>query len=248
MKIGDQKQAIALGVVAVGALGFLGKTAIGMFSGSAPRPLVVKELRGSASADNPDPTDSKATTEPKTDEQTETKTSEATPIEATANDATPKLEPAPKATATIQVPLRDAFAKFPTQAKKDSPPVSQPKPIHIPKETMTQTSSTDEGGDVMPKSPFTGDISGPGSKLPNAQPSDGMQSPVKKEPIKLRFDGFIDAGKPMAVITFKDSTFNVAIGDFIDTDVVIKSITGQRIIVRVGPMLKTIFVGREIEL
>jgi len=231
MKVGDKKQAIGLGIGAFIALGMLGKTAFGTLAkGGSNQPLVIKEAGGA-------------------------------PVRADAQAQDQHL-PAPvpasgNSNDQIQVdnstPIkRDAFEKpFVPEKTKSFETSKQP-----PKITGESYSRTNEN----PTAEVTGVVDGADNNsgtnsdpLPKGEidPNKVDESKPKQNPLPkvdfptARYDGFVEAGSPMAVVTFKGKSFSVNVGDSLGLGYTVESISGQKIRIRKGKVVKTILIGQE---
>ena len=231
MKVGDKKQAIGLGIGAFIALGMLGKTAFGTLAkGGSNQPLVIKEAGGA-------------------------------PVKADAQAQDLHLPaPAPasgNSNDQIQVdnstPIkRDAFEKpFVPEKTKSFETSKQP-----PKITGESYSKPDENppADVSVGADGTSNNSGSSTNsLPKGDidPNKVEESKAKQNPLPkvevptARYDGYVEAGSPMAVITFKGKSFSVNVGDSLGLGYTIESISGQKIRIRKGKVVKTILMGQE---
>lgn len=235
MKLGDQKQAIALGVVALFAIGFLAKTAFGAFGGQGSKPIVVQELRGGPARSQPVASATNSPATPPTQNE---------PVKAPEKNAAPNLA------------VRDAFAKFATQT--DGKPKAAMRPVpnqgFWPQES--QVSNSDRGPETVPPAnpmanaigndPPTGaETSVTGKDSPKGGSS--QTSVEKKDPITVRFDGYVNAGTPMAVLTYKGASYTVTVGEVLSDGVKVLGFTSEKITLSKGKSVKTIFVGRETE-
>lgn len=227
MKVGDSRQAILLGVVAVAAIGFLIKTAVGSFMGKVSNaPMVVKDLRG---GDAP----KEAATSPSKDVSPQ----ESIPAPTQAIDSHPTSGP---------YFIRDAFAKIP------------------PKEPAGTATNHVFTSPVDPRE-YTNDDVGDGKPtLPDAQPqAQGMagsiggsspdsmsktQEAPQKESLTIRFDGFVDAGSPMAVLTYKGATYTVSPGDPVADGIVVEMIWSDKVLLRKDKKTIRVLVGKEVEI
>jgi hypothetical protein len=232
MKVGDKKQAIALGIAALFALGMLGKTALGSLSkGGGNQPLVVKEVGGPAGK----------------------------PDSSSQDQHPPASEPASRSSGDqVQVdnstPIkRDAFNKpFVPEKTKPFEQANQP-----PKIGGESYSKTDENEPATVGGVVDGTASDPGTGMDPPLPkgeidpnkvgeSKPKQSPLPKVEVpSARYDGFVEAGSPMAVISFKGKHFSVNVGDSLGLGYTVESISGQKIRIRKGKVVKTILIGQE---
>lgn len=224
MKMGDQKQAIALGIVAVFAVGMLCKTALGAFGGNnANAQVVVKDIGGTG------------------ERLPETKASES--------DERPLLtkENAPDQTqpANVTTIKRDAFDR-PKLPEGTKPFGSLIRPSVSP-ETSNPTGE-------LPPAPLTGTVNGGGvdPSLPKPETkisgndSDAKHLTAPKEVgVLTRFDGCVEAGSSMGIVSVNGESFSVAIGDLIGSGYKVEAISNQKITIRKGKVVKTIYIGKE---
>lgn len=240
MKIGDQKQAMGLGLVAVIAIGFLAKTALGSFAGKTTnKPIEVKDLRG-----GPAPAE-KSTSVTSSPGPTGTNPPVKTPSTPVTMGATPD----PKQAINSNLSVRDAFAKFATRPSGPPKGLSNSgTPQTNWREEYSTTGSKIEG-EVSPANVNAG-LEDPRNKEAGAGKPKNEVPPTlpKKDPIILRFDGYVNAGSPMAVLTYKGATYTVAVGDVLPDGLKVESITNEKIKLSKGKDIKTILVGRESEI
>jgi hypothetical protein len=93
---------------------------------------------------------------------------------------------------------------------------------------------------------FTGQAE---AQMPTKPTKEQIKSEIKKPEtpkeavatlikVKLRFDGFVDAGSPMAVVSIEGKSFN---------GYKVEAISDDKITVRKNKETKTIYIGRETE-
>jgi hypothetical protein len=231
MKVGDKKQAIGLGIGAIFALGMLGKTAFGTLAkGGGNQPLVIKDAGGapvrpdSQAQDNhppaPSPSSDNSSDQVQVDNSTQIK--------------------------------RDAFEKpFVPEKTKSFDQSKQP-----PKITGESYSRTNENPTAEVTGVFDGNAGNSGStsdSLPKGEidpnrveESKPRQNPIPKVELPTgRYDGYVEAGSPMAVVTFKGKSFSVNVGDSLGLGYTVESISGHKIRIRKGKVVKTILIGQE---
>lgn len=231
MKTGNPKQAIGLGVVALIAIGILGKTAFGAFGGeNASRPLVVQELRGPETGlpakSAPSPTVGTNVSTSKTDANTNTEYQGPTYV------------------------VRDAFAKppmrtqsFPGTDRGDlqgkGPNFSQFNNEAIPPVDPDFLPHTDPPVDTKANKE--------GPKNDTKKPEQPKENPVAQIKVKIRFDGFVDAGSPTAIVSIDGKNFNIGIGEILLNGYKVSAISSDKITVQKNKETKTIYIGRETE-
>jgi hypothetical protein len=227
MKLGDKKQAIGLGVVAVFAVGMLGKTALGTLSkANVDQPLVVKDVGGqSAKTDN-------------------TVTESGTPNQASATSNSASQIEQVSAT-TVK---RDAFEK-PEMPLKTKSFGQAPSTSAANGESYTRTGPIPPATvDNPQQEPLTGSLQG--AENADAKATETKPSP-KKAPTpelvgsKFRFDGYVNSGSPMGIVSVDGNSFSVSDGDSIGMGYRVESISSQKIKIRKGKLVKIISIGKE---
>jgi hypothetical protein len=236
MKTGNPKQAAVLGVLAAGALCFLGSSIFSTFAtGSTPeavasnpridnavRPAEVKAPEASANAD-------------------------ATEESGTASEKLPAVEPdvIDEQTKMVEAPPR--ISKTPFGKVKVVQTVKAPNKAG--KSTKSRESVGDQGFDderVPPTNPFAGQ----GAGLPNA--AEGSTEPkTKAEPpktISIRFEGYVNAGNPVAIIRIGDSQYTADQGEGLPNGIRIIAITPEKLTLSIKGRQKSIWIGREVQL
>ena len=228
MKVGDSRQAILLGAVAVAAIGFLIKTAVGSFMGKVSNaPMVVKDLRGGEA-----PKD--ATLTPSKDESPQ----QASPAPTSMIESHPTGGP---------YYIRDAFAKIPPKgtATGQSGAASNRK---MPSPMDPREYTFDDGGDSKPSLPNAqSQTQGMVGSISEKSPGVEANAP-QKESLMVRFDGFVDAGSPMAILTYKGATYTVSKGDPVADGMVVEMIWSDKILLRKDKKTIRVLVGREVEI
>jgi hypothetical protein len=225
MKVGDKKQAIGLGVVAVFAVGMLGKTALGTVGKtSVNQPLVVQDLGGT----------SKSSTDP-------TPSAES-PAPPTVAGSTNEHIQASNSTAI----KREAFQKWdiPEKTKSFEPSVQASS-------TNPETSTPTNG--YHPRDPRSSEYEIGGGPIPGADPekqekinsNEKKETPKKEESPVARYEGYVDSGSPMGIVSVNGSSFSVSVGDSVGLGYTVESISSQKIRIRKGKISKTISIGKE---
>lgn len=225
MKLGDKKQAIALGIVAVLALGMLGKTAFGALSttGGSKR-IAVKDVG--------EPT---ANTSP------------------TIGETAPQALPEKSGSETPDTPAvdlstikRDAFDVPDVPEKTKSFGDGQKAP-NRGNESYSETKK------ITPWDPGTEQTERVGGTLPGSTsvekpPEKSDNSKASKPEISFqtaRYDGFVDAGSPMGIVSIDGNSLSVGVGNSLGNGYTVESISSQRITIRKGKVTKTILIGKE---
>ena len=220
MKIGDTKKAMSLGVVAVFAVGILGKTALASFSSSGPdRPLPVRDL-GNPSKEV------------------------ASPNAGSENASPPSLNLRPEHGQEPPAAItRDAFSK----------PTVVEKPKRWDNGNSIRNSGSETQSTIPPASvEFSGGIKGATTSTePDTGPPTTTNSrkitPPKKPMITIRFDGYVEAGSPMGVISIDGKTQSVHVGEEVGSGIKVGEITNEHIIVSKGKLIETILIGKEMK-
>jgi hypothetical protein len=239
MKTGNPKQAVVLGVLAAGALCFLGSTIFSTFAtGSTPEPA----------ANNP--RIDHAIREPEAKVAEAPVNVEAAEESGAASEKLPVVTPdvINEQTKTVEAPPRISKTPFgkgkvvqtvkpPSQTTSSS----KPKPNRGP---GGDDSFDDER--VPPTNPFAGQ----GTGLPNA--AEGSTEPkTKAEPpktISIRFEGYVNAGNPVAIIRIGDSQYTADQGEGLPNGIRIIAITPEKLTLSIKGRQKSIWIGREVQL
>ena len=224
MRVGDKKQAIGLGLAALIAVGMLGKTAFGSFAASnSDQPLVVKEVGTRSSPSGP--------------------SSDRAPVrEATAEAA--KI-PAATEKDNATVIKRDAFEKPSMPVRTKTFDEGTLKNGHRQEGQITPRNPGDES--ISP-TPLGGNHSQGAPDNPGGLPDPTKDKPAPKREFMLRFDGFVEAGSPMAVLSLNGKSFSISVGDVIGNGYTVESISSQKVTIRKQKKTKTIFIGKETQL
>jgi hypothetical protein len=95
-------------------------------------------------------------------------------------------------------------------------------------------------------------VSNPETILPSASKGSNKENKSIQQETKpkvvmttIRFDGYVEAGSPMGIISCLGKSFSVSIGDPVGSGFEVESISSQRIKVRKGKVIKTILIGKE---
>ncbi len=221
MKVGDKRQAIVLSFVAIFAIVLLAKTTLGSLGGgSSNKPIPIRD----SSAHTGTTTES---VEPSSDTN-----SAPQPTPTTSNNNISAKEE------QTQI-KRDAFQKpnIPIQTKGFDPTPANPNVGTTETPPGTETSS--------PNTPIQGSIG-----FTNPQDKTGLPkaTQVKKIINSIRFDGYVEAGSPMGIITYNKSSISVAAGDTFGDGFMVESVSSHKIIVRKNKDTKSISIGQEIHI
>ena len=225
MKTGNPKQAAILGVVAVAALGFLGSSLFSTFaSGSTPTPVTAEENAKSPDANPKQP--------------------------GSGDDKLPAIEPDESGSQNLGSDLPPKIEKTPfgkPETTKPSPQVIQDKqPSELPKSTRTGSQGERE---TVPLDPISGDHSGlpPANEMSTGGP-DTPETADKPKPIMIRFEGFIDAGNPVAIIRIGDSQYTADQGEGLPYGIRVIAMTSEKLTLSIRGRRKSIWIGREVQL
>jgi hypothetical protein len=221
MKVGDKRQALVLSFVAIFAIALLAKTTLGSLGGGRSNPPI--PIRDSSSRPG-------TQTEP-VETSTETSTAPQPTSSSTGGNSSSREE-------LTQI-KRDAFQKpnIPIQTKGFDPTPANPNVGSVEVQTGPETSS--QTGPLQGSVGFSSQPDKTG--LPKAKE-------VKKMVISIRFDGFVEAGSPMGIITYNKSSISVAAGDTFGDGFTVESVSSHKIIVRKNKVTKTISIGQEIQI
>ncbi len=225
MKIGNQKQAIALGVVAVGSLGFLGNSIFSSFGGGSPAPSVeeVKEEK------------------PKPTALPENEPNGGAAAEAPANSNDVQIAPA--------VFERNYFGAERTKVTTKAP--VKPKAATRKPEPSNQNDGKSEFenlGTFNPSGPSLPDASS-GEKPPTSGDSaEATKATPKPEVVTLKYEGFVDAGNPVAILAIGENRFTVDQGDRLPSGVRVLAITSEKLTLSIKGRNRTLWLGKEINL
>lgn len=218
MKTGNKTQAILLGVVATGAIGFLGKTLLSSFGGSqgaASRPVIA--------------------------ERASTKKQEVATQVSTSRESR---------SSNIVIPAvlkNDAFSSPLLATKKINS--SQPE---APKGNR-------EG--VEPIQPSESEFTLPPNVEPDVKPKQNtpdenseinrtLSESKEKAEVKLKvlYQGFIDAGYPVAVLSVNGVSTNVELNSALGTDIKVIFISSEKITLRFRSKSVSVTIGKEVQL
>lgn len=239
MKVGDKKQAIILGVVAVGSVGFLGKSVLETFiGGGSPQSAAVpvREAKATSPAPSPVPQNgSKPAQEPVN--------SGVFPEVKEGESAPPVTQVAMKQDVPIEL-YNDGFAapilknggvdsKETTSEKKENKEKEEP-----PKATKPEKPKQPKSMKGSIPLPVIGGGSGIGGSKFDAKPDEntGKDQQPKKEDSKstLRFCGLVESKKKMAIIEFQGQSMTVSKGQMVDDDLYIVDVSFNSIKVQRG--------------
>ena len=233
MKTGNPKQAAILGIVAVGAVGFLGSSLFSTFaSGSTPSSAVQETVKPADPATQP-------AAEPGDDTPATIKLPANEPDDSGNNEFESDLPPKIKKT-----PFGKPGAKKPTNKATDK----------------TQPQSLAKGGKkVSEGDPETRPIDptwkeNPGLPSTDEMPAGGIGSDSKDpdkdqpKPIMIRFEGFIDAGHPVAIIRIGDSQYTADQGEGLPYGIRVIAMTSEKLTLSIRGRRKSVWIGREVQL
>jgi hypothetical protein len=222
MKTGNKTQAIVLGVVATGAIGFLGRTLLSSFSGSqgpASRP---------ASADRV-----------------------ASDKEQLAPLVSSSREPRSTSIVIPAVLKNDAFSNPLLATKKtDSSQPETPKSI-----------SKGNGESVVPIQPSESEFTLPPNVEPDVKPKQNTpdensktnrthsESKEKAEvKLKVLYQGFIDAGNPVAILSVNGVSTNIELNSALGSDIKVIFISSEKVTLRFRSKSVSVAIGKEVQL
>ncbi|MEI8283091.1 MAG: hypothetical protein WCG75_11850, partial [Armatimonadota bacterium] len=221
MKVGDKRQALVLGFVAIFAVVLLAKTTLGSLGGgSSNKPIPIRDASPHIGTES-------ESIEPSPDTNS---TPPQTAIAPTNNLPTKE---------DVTQIKRDAFQKpnIPIQTKGFDPPPMNPNVGTTENQSGPETSTQ------------TGSIQG---NIGFTDPQDKPGLPKAKQAIKsttsIRFDGYVEAGSPMGIITYNKSSMSVATGDTFGDGFIVESVSSHKIIVRKNKDTKSISIGQEIHI
>ena len=221
MKLGDKKQATILGVVAVLCVGMLGKTALGSFSANGTaQSMTVQNLGGPGSKAN-----------------SVSGIAGANSTSTSTSHVNANLDSVKESPTTI---VRDAFSKPNVPEKTKSWDLERPNKSAAESQVPTPERLTDKVVSDQELPLPTGAIG-----------NTSNQTTINHESIKpktgptIRFDGYIEAGSPMGVISIDGKSLSIRVGDFVEKDLLIKFLSNDRITIRKGKTSKTILIGKE---
>ena len=228
MKTGNPKQAAILGIVAVGAIGFLGSSIFSTFaSGSTPAPT--KEYVAEHEQKSAEPGSASVEKLP----DTEPDDSRADIGEA---DLPPKIE---------KTPFRQ-----PAQKKADGGSDEKGQVAPLAKVKRKGTNSSGSSEETLPVDPN-------GVTPPTLPGTDGMtpgggdSSTSGKEPPKpvmIRFEGYVDAGNPVAIVRIGDSQYTADQGEGLPYGIRVIAITSEKLTLSIRGRRQSVWIGREVQL
>ena len=221
MKLGDKRQALVLSFVAIFAIVLLAKTTLGSLGGGkGNQPIPIRDSSSHAGTQT-EPVETSSDSNP-VPQQTSG---------SPANSISTKEE-------LTQV-KRDAFQKpnIPIQTRGFDPPPMNPNVGTT--EPPPGAETTTPTGPIQGSQGFTSPSDKSG--LPRA-------SQVKKVINSIRFDGYVEAGSPMGIITYNKNSFSVAAGDTFGDGFIVESVSSHKVIVRKNKETKSISIGQEIQI
>jgi hypothetical protein len=234
MKVGDKKQAIGLGIVAVGAIGFLGNSIVGAFGGSS----------------NPTPSPAKPAPE-----QKKVVTSKETNSDSSTADLSITKGDSSSDTKTSELPAEGEIFLY-----RDSFVAAKSQPLRPNVERKKKGRSLPGGSPaVQPLDPFSGSGDAPppmNGKLPNVSDPDeitGKDRRLKpeeakpKEQLEVRYEGFVEAHSRMAIVSVNGAQITADEGDALSSGVRLLKIEEDRILVIVKSTRKTIWLGKGVK-
>ena len=229
MKLGDKKQAIGLGIGAVFAVGMLAKTAFGTIGTQGlSHPIAIRDFSSPATRSNNS-----------SEVNVDTSVSTKNPL------TIPPSGPASKEDLTTV--KRDAFEK-PTMPTKTKGFDSERPQARVNHETYTN-------GKIDPADPGVGAPDPIKGSLPN--PDQGQRQPggassgpdvTQKPKDIMRYDGYVEAGSPMGIITMNGHSTSVNVGEEVGFGFRVESISSKEITLRKGKKVKTILIGKETQI
>ena len=225
MKLGDKKQAIGLGIGAVFAVGLLTKTAFGTIgNGSSNRPIVIRDIG------SPLPKSARSSDSPS-----------ETPIPIKPSPGDQSANSANKGDLTTI--KRDAF-EVPARTSAFDGDKPRSRPNRESSRPTNQIRPEDPGYDSSDR--MTGSLPGAESTTkPEGNDKSPLSVPSQKPVYTLRFDGFIEAGGSTGVVSMNGKTSSVEVGDLVGQGFRVQFISSEKITIRKGKLVKTIFIGQE---
>lgn len=226
MKVGDKKQAVILGVVAVGALLFLGNTILTSFGSASTPPQVDTAARA--------PENPPASAVGKLPE-TEPSEAGSEPMDSGQPD---RIEKTPFAPPSTPAPKRATVSEKSSHTEQASGDGKLPK---LPGDT----------GETVPVNPM--DRSQDAGALDDARrgpidDSNPSAEPEKPKPITVKFEGYVDAGNPVAIIRIGESQYTADQGEGLPHGIRVIAITAEKLTLSVRGRLKSVWIGREVQL
>ena len=224
MKTGDPKQAVILGVVALGAVGFLGSTIFSSFAGGST-PAPVAKTQSSTQVAEPSSGSGKTSPEKLPDRE---------PLdigdEAEDNGFPAKIEKTPFGKPTVKQPGAVTNSKG------------------LPQTGRQSEFGSKEERDTAPLDPTSGDQ----ASLPvidGMTPGGGGDvASDKPKPIMIRFEGYVDAGNPVAIIRIGDSQFTADQGEGLPYGIRVLAVTSEKLTLSIRGRQKSGWIGREVQL
>lgn len=232
MKTGDPKQAVLLGIVALGAVGFLGSTLFSTFaSGStaSPAPAAQDAAKPAEPAtEQSAPTVQKLPENEPSDNDSELEGSELPPKIETTPFGKPAPVKAPKPKDGKKAPAPMGGKRTGSGADSGTPPFdpTAEKPEILP-----------DSGEMPPGGLGAG--------------ADGAADPTDKgkaKPIMIRFEGYVDAGNPVAIVRIGNSQYTADQGEGLPYGIRVIAMTSEKLTLSIRGRRKSIWIGREVQL
>lgn len=228
MKTGDPKQAAILGVVAIGALGFLGSSLFSAFAGgSTPVPVANSQSSAQPAESN---TGSGATSPEKLPDKEPLEIGD----EADEIDFPPKIEKTPFSKPTLIESGADTSRKY--------------QPARQPRTGGQSELGSNRDRETAPLDPTSTDhtsLPGVDGLTPGTS---GDVAPDKPKPIMIRFEGYVDAGNPVAIVRIGDSQFTADQGEGLPYGIRVLAITSEKLTLSIRGRQKSVWIGREVQL
>jgi hypothetical protein len=70
----------------------------------------------------------------------------------------------------------------------------------------------------------------------------------KPKPIMIRFEGYVDAGNPVAIIRIGESQFTADQGEGLSYGIRVLAITSEKLTLSIRGRQKSVWIGREVQL
>jgi hypothetical protein len=244
MKTGDKKQAIALGVVALGAVGFLGKSVLETFlGGSTAQPVATANREGKPESRAAIPDQSQNPPSPITPPQNPG--SAVFPEVKEGNSAPQVAQVTPKQDVPIEL-YNDGFAAPVLKTggqESTAKPVQTEKPsVTTEKKSPVNSKASKPMKGVVPL-PVTGDKEANSSGKPDENTGNDQQTKKEDSKSTLRFCGLVESRKKMAIIEFDGQSMTVSQGQMIDDELVVVDVNFNSIKVQRGSKKYVIALG-----
>ena len=229
MKVGDKKQATILGVVAAGAILFLGKSAFDAFSGGKSATPAVNVAQNIPTA----------------------QVASASTNSTTAGAPSMTVATSTSKVAVEEKKLSDSFIDIGNDGFV--PPVAKQEPVVTPP-VEEGAKAPDKKGSVGPSCsipvPVSPQLSGnigfsDGDENTDESTGGNRKSKEEGKTVEVRFFGFIEEGKKLAILAYGDSTFTVNAGDKVGRDITVVKVEADRIVLKQGKQLFTLMLGEK---